>query len=259
MLVLHLDQIIGAAVFAGMRIGGIMIFSPFFSSDAIPIPLKAVFTIFLTALLYPVYGPMALHADAMGWVRVAASEVVIGLVLGLSVQFVFEAALAAGQMVGIQTGFSLITILDPQTQADTQVLAVFHQFMALLIFLQLNVHHWLLRGLAASFSYLPPGSAFVTAATAGGLLHAAGAIWLVALQIAMPVIAATLIVDVALGFVAKASPQFPLIFAGLSIKNILGIVVLAGTLTLWPGLLERQFTAAITGGERLLHLAVAGN
>ncbi|HEX5435172.1 MAG TPA: flagellar biosynthetic protein FliR [Candidatus Angelobacter sp.] len=255
MPVLHLDRIVEAAVFAGVRIGGIMIFPPFFGSDAIPIPMKAAFTIFLTALLYPVYGPLALRADAMGWVRVAAGELVIGLVLGLSLQFVFEAALAAGQMVGIQTGFSLITILDPQTQADTQVLAIFHQFTALLIFLQLNVHHWLLRGLAASFAYLPPGSAFVSGSLAGGLLHAAGAIWLVALQIAMPVIAATMIVDIVLGFVAKASPQFPLIFAGLSIKNILGVLALAGTLRFWPSLLERQFTAAIMSGEHLLHLA----
>ena len=119
----------------------------------------------------------------------------------------------------------------------------------------MNVHHWLLRGLTASFVYLPPGSAFVSGSIAGGLLHAAGAIWLVALQIAMPVIAATMIVDIVLGFVAKASPQFPLIFAGLSIKNILGVLALAGTLRFWPSLLERQFTAAIMSGEHLLHLA----
>jgi flagellar biosynthesis protein FliR len=255
MLVLHLEHIVQAAVFAGVRIGGMMLFPPFFSSDAVSIPVKAALTIALTALLYPVYGPLALKTDAAGWLRVVFGELVIGVLLGLSLQFVFEAALAAGQMIGIQTGYSLITILDPQTQADTQVLAIFQQLMTLLIFLQLNVHHWLLRGLAASFSYLPPGSAVFSKGATVGLLHAASGIWLAALQIAMPVIAATLLTDIALGFMSKASPQFPVIFVGLSVKNMLGLLVLAGTLTLWPGIFGREFSAALASGERLLHLA----
>ena len=58
----------------------------------------------------------------------------------------------------MQAGFSLVSILDPQTQADSPVISTFIQLITLVIFLQLNVHHWLLRGLAASFAYLPPGS-----------------------------------------------------------------------------------------------------
>jgi flagellar biosynthetic protein FliR len=255
MPVLSLDQFVSAAVFAGVRIGGMMIFPPFFGSQAIPLQIKAALTVALTALLYPVYGTLALKTDAVGWVRIVAGELVVGLFLGLSLQFVFEAALAAGQIIGVQTGYSLITILDPQTQADTQVLSIFQQLTTLLIFLQLNVHHWLLRGLAASFTYLPPGSAVANGAATFGLLRAAGGIWLVALQIAMPVIAATLLCDLALGFMAKASPQLPVVFVGLSIKNILGLMVLAGTLTLWPRLFGQQFSAALSLGERLLHLA----
>ena len=257
MPVIHLDQIMQAAVFAGVRIGGMFLFPPFFSSDAIPVPVKAVLTIALTALLYPVYGPVALHVDVLGWLRVAMVELIIGLLLGLSLQFVFEAALAAGQMIGVQTGFSLITVLDPQTQADTQVLAIFHQLAALLIFLRLDVHHWLLRGLAASFIYLPPGTVTASFKASVGLLRAAGGIWLAALQIAIPVILATLLVDVALGFLGKASPQLPVMLVGLSVKNLIGLTALAGTLALWPRMFDGEFARALAAGERLLHLAAA--
>lgn len=257
MPVIHLDQIMQAVVFAGVRIGGMFLFPPFFSSDAIPVPVKAVLIIALTALLYPVYGPVALHVDVLGWLRVAAGELVIGLLLGLSLQFVFEAALAAGQMIGVQTGFSLITVLDPQTQADTQVLAIFHQLTALLIFLRLDVHHWLLRGLAASFIYLPPGTVTASFKASVGLLRAAGGIWLAALQIAIPVILATLLVDVALGFLGKASPQLPVMLVGLSVKNLIGLTALAGTLALWPRMFDGEFARALAAGERLLHLAAA--
>lgn len=252
---IHLAGIVQAGVFAGLRIGSIFLFPPLFSSDAIPIPLKAAFTIVLTALLYPVYGPLVVRTDVLGWLRIAGGEIVVGLAMGLALQLVFEAVLTAGQIIGIQTGFSLITILDPQTQADTQVLAIFYQLTALLIFLQLNVHQWLLRGLAASFVLLPPGRVFASAGLTRTLLHAAGTVWVVALQIAMPVVAATLLVDIALGFISKASPQLPVIFVGLSIKNLLGLLILAGTLTLWPHFLERQFSDAMTLGERLLRLA----
>jgi flagellar biosynthesis protein FliR len=255
MPVIHLEQIVQAVVFAGVRIGGMFLFPPFFSSDAIPAQVKVALTVALTMLLYPVYGPSALQVDVIGWLRVASGELLVGLLLGLSLQFVFEAALFAGQMIGVQTGYSLITILDPQTQADTQVLAIFHQLTVLLIFLRLNVHHWLLRGLAASFAYLPPGAASASLRPSLGLLREAGGIWMAGLQIAVPVVVATLLADVALGFLGKASPQLPVMLVGLSIKNILGLLALGGALALWPDFFDQRFSAALAVGERLLHLA----
>ena len=85
-----------------------------------------------------------------------------------SANLLFEAALMAGQILGVQIGYSLANVFDPQTQADTPVLSEFHRLAALLIFLQLDVHHWLLRSLVRSFAYLPPGGVAVTLAAASG-------------------------------------------------------------------------------------------
>lgn len=252
---LHLETLVAAVMFAGVRIGGLMLFAPFLSSGSMPVQVKAGLTVALTALLYPVYGAARLGADALGWVQVFTGEVVVGLLLGLTLQFILEAAQMAGQILGVQAGFSLVTLFDPQTQADTPVIATFNQLVALLIFLQFNVHHWLLRGLAASFAYLPPGSVVLNLGVTTSLLRAAGAIWLVGLQIAAPVVVATMLIDVTLGFLAKASPQIPILFLGLSIKTVVALTILSGTLILWPRLFEHHFAAAISLGERLLHLA----
>jgi flagellar biosynthesis protein FliR len=253
MEILHLETLMWAMASVGLRVSAVMLFAPFFSSQAFPVPVKATLTVAVTVLLYPVTsGVTRVPTD---WLRLLAGEFAIGLVLGLALQFIVEGAQTAGQLLGMQAGYSLVTMLDPQTQADTPVLASLHQMVALLIFLQLNVHHWLLRGLAASFAYLKPGAMVWREEIGVRLLHAAGGIWLAAFQMAAPAIMATMLVDIALGFLAKASPQLPVLFLGLPVKTVLSLGALAGTLVLWPQFFEQRFAAGISLGEHLLHLA----
>jgi flagellar biosynthesis protein FliR len=253
--ILHLDQILAGLVFVGARVGGLMTFAPFFGSGSMPMRIKAGFVVAVTLLLYPAAGLPRIPLELWSHAQLMLSEAVIGILFGLAAQFVFDAAQLAGQILGIQMGFSLVSIIDPQTQADTPVLSIFHQMVVLLIFLQMDVHHWLLRGVAASFVYLPPGSAGATMGATSELLRAAGGIWLAGVQIAAPVLLATMLADIGLGFLGKASPSLPVLFFGLSIKSVLGLVVLVAGMASWPRFFERHFADAIAMGERLLHLA----
>ncbi len=250
-----LEQLLAAAVFTGARISGLMVFCPFLGNAAIPVPIKAALTLVLTFVIHPLHGPMTLGLQPWQWAGVGLSEVVIGLLLGLAANFMMEAPLLAGQILGLQMGYSLASLFDPQTQADTPVLSTLHQLAALLIFLQLDVHHWLLRALVRSFRYLPPGLARATGAATGALLHGAGGIFLAGVQIAAPALVATLIADAALGFLGKASPQLPVLFVGLSIKNLLGLAMLVVTVAYWPRDFAVRFADWVAFGERLLHLA----
>ena len=250
-----LEQGFVQAVMVGARIGMLMVFAPFLGSQAIPARVKAGLTVALTALLYPVYAPRVIPAGLFPWPQILAGEMLAGLMLGLTVHFVFDGVQLAGQVVGFQMGYSLASVLDPESQIDTPVLAIFHQAIALLIFLQIDGAHLLLRALTKSLEYLPPGAVAVTPATAEGMVRAAMGMLLVAVQIAAPVLAVTLLTDVALGFIGRASPQLPVLFLGLSVKNLAGLAVLIGALAFWPGVLGRMFTSAVASAERLLHLA----
>ncbi|PYX84876.1 MAG: hypothetical protein DMG68_19380, partial [Acidobacteria bacterium] len=178
MSTLHLDQIAAGLAFIGARVGGLMIFAPFFGSASMPMRIKAGFVVAVTLLLYPVSAIPRIPFEPWTWARLLLSEAVVGILFGLAAQFVFDAAQMAGQILGVQMGFSLVSIIDPQTQADTPVLSIFHQMIVLLIFLQMDVHHWLLRGVAASFVYLPPGSDGLTLSATSEVLRAEGGIWL---------------------------------------------------------------------------------
>jgi len=253
MATFSLEALAQAAVFTGARVSGLMIYCPFLGSDAIPAPLKAALTVVITALLWPLRTGSQMSLNAWQWVGAGLGEAIIGLALGLAANYLMEGALLAGQILGIQMGYSLATLFDPQTQADTPVLAEFHRLAALLIFLQMNIHHWLLRAVAASFAYLPAGSA-LTLAAAGGLWNAAGGIFLAGLQLAAPALAATLVADAALGFLAKASPQLPVMFIGLAVKNLAGMAVLLIVIRYWPHSFTEGFTRSIALAERLLRL-----
>jgi hypothetical protein len=68
-------------------------------------------------------------------------------------------------------------------------------------------------------------------------------------QIAAPSLVATLVADMALGFLGKASPQLPVLFIGLAVKNLVGLTVLMAAMAYWPRMFSQQFAKAIRVGE----------
>jgi flagellar biosynthetic protein FliR len=249
------SQIVAAALSIGTRVSALLIFTPFPGGAAVPLRVKAGLAVALTALLWPVYGQSSVNVGLTAPVQLVISELAVGLLLGLTVTFIFDAAQMAGSIMGMQVGFSMVNIIDPQTQVETPVLATLHQILVLFIFLQLNVHYWLLRGAAASFAYLPAGGVRLSGAVVKGLLHSASGIWLAAVQIAAPILFATMLADLMLGFIGKASPQLPVLFLGMSVKTLLGLMVWIGALVFWPSRFESYFGESIRVGEQLLHLA----
>ena len=238
-----------------LRVGGLLSFAPFLGDLAIPNRVKAGFLIVLTALLVPVAPAQPLLVGPVEWLRMALGEWLVGVLMALSLAAVFEGVQFAGQLCGIQLGLSLATLFDPTSGADSPSLSVFFNLITLLFFLQLDIHHWLLRALSRSFEYLPVGSAVATQLVTRELVRVVGSLFLLGIQIAAPVLLATMMIDLVMGFLSKASPQLPVLLLGIPLKNLTGYALLMGAVTLWPGILERRFVFAIGAAERMLHLA----
>jgi flagellar biosynthetic protein FliR len=152
-------------------------------------------------------------------------------------------------------GYSLVSILDPQTLAESTVVATFHQTIAMLVFLRLNVHFWILRALTRSFDYLPPASGHFQGAFVAAALEAGASVFTIGVQIAAPVLSATLFADIALGLLGKASSQLPLMLLGPAVKSVLGLLILISALKYWPNLFESMFLRSTATADHLLHLA----
>jgi flagellar biosynthetic protein FliR len=252
---ISLIYIFGALLTISVRLTGMMLFAPFFGSMVIPTRVKAMMVFALTAMLYPMTAAKMPHLEISQWPMMIFSELLIGIAFGVVTNIVFDGVQMAGQILSVQMGYSLVNILDPQTQVESTVVATFHQMLAMLIFLRLNVHLWILRALVRSFDYLPPSSGHITGEFVSEALHGGAAVFSIGIQIAAPVLSATLLADVALGLLGKASPQLPLMLLGPAVKSILGILILISALKYWPDMFQHLFLNSVQQADHLLHLA----
>jgi flagellar biosynthetic protein FliR len=247
--------IISGLLTISIRLTGLMLFAPFFGSSAIPVRVKAGFVVALTLLLFPTVGKGIGTYAIADWPILIITEFLIGVGMGLATNLIFEAIALAGSALSVQMGYSLANILDPQTQVDTTVIPLFYQSIVMLLFLRMDVHYWILRAIGKSFLYLPPGTTHLSSIFTMTVLTTGGELFGLGVQIAAPVLSATLVADIVLGLLAKASPQIPIIVVGPAVKSMLGILILIATLKYWPDLFHQLFTESVAKGERLLHLA----
>jgi len=250
----NLDVLVASAILVGLRVSGLMLFAPFFSNQSMPAQAKITLTVLLTILLYPLAPHPTTALTMSSMLSAVFGEFSVGLLMGVTVAAVFDAAQLAGYLLSVQMGFSLASMYDPTSQADTPVIAVFHQTIALLIFFRMGAPQMLIAALAHSFSYIPAGGVSLHGQAVQALMMQGTAIFYTGIQIAAPVLSATLLADLTLGFVGRASPQLPVMLIGMSVKTVLGLLVLIGALAFWPRLFSEHFAQAIGVGERILHL-----
>jgi flagellar biosynthetic protein FliR len=244
-------QFLTAAVLVMIRLSGLMLFAPLFSSAAIAPRVKAGFVIAMTVLLAPAIAAVPNARVALD-MKSILGELGVGLAFGLSLMLLNEALTFAGTLLGIQFSFSLVNLMDPNSMIDTPVLGQMLGWLGVLVIIGAGLDRSLLAALVRSFSVVPVGQAAIEAKTGAALAMMAGGIFLAGLQLAAPVIAATLAVEVVIALVGRLSPQLPAMVMSIPLKTMVAYVVLIGSLAVWPGWIERHFTALLDAAGRLM-------
>jgi flagellar biosynthesis protein FliR len=250
-------SLLSAMTLALVRVSGMVAFAPFFSSTAIPIRAKAVFAGLVALLLAPLVAALP-HAQASITSSAIVGELAVGLVYGLSLTLLNEMMLFAGQIVGVQFSFSLVNLLDPASAIQTPLLGDLFQLLGTLVVITAGLDRILLASVVRSFRVAPLGAYAFSALSAVAIVRAAGGIFLAALELAAPVLAATMLVEVAVALLGKLSPQLPVMSLTVPLKTLTGLAILAGALALWPRFIEARFMSLLDMAEKLIALPVAG-
>jgi len=234
-----------------VRISGVVLFAPFFSSNALPVRTKAVFVLAVAYLLAPVVASLP-SARAEVTFTAILGELAVGLVYGLSLALLNEMLLFAGQIAGVQFSFSLVNLMDPSSPIETPLLGEIFQLMGTLVLLAAGLDRILLASLVRSFRAVPLGTYALAPVTGLAIVRAAGGVFVAALELAAPVLAATMLVEIAVALMGRLSPQLPVMNLTVPMKTLTGFVVLAGSLALWPRFIEARFGGLLDMAEQLL-------
>ena len=240
-----------AMTLALVRVSGMVAFAPFFSSTALPLRAKAVFVLLVGFLLAPLVAALP-HAQASLGFSALLGELAVGLVYGLTLTLLNEMLLFAGQIAGLQFSFSLVNLMDPASEIQTPLMGDLFQLMGTLVVLAAGLDRILLASLVRSFHAAPLGTYALTPVTALAIVRAAAGIFLAAVELAAPVLAATLLVEVAVALLGKLSPQLPVMNLTVPLKTLIGFALLAGSLALWPRFIEARFAGLLDLAERLI-------
>ena len=223
------------------RVAALVGVAPIFGTLGVPRRVKVMLAIGVTIAVAPMVGPVP---DVDPWsaagLAVLLQQMLIGTAMGLVMRIVFTIVDVAGELGGLQMGLGFATFFDPQHGVNTQVVTQFLGLLVALVFLAINGHLMMLSALAESFRLLPIGAA-VSASAWLSLVDWGGTIFATGLMLALPVIAALLMTNVALGILTRAAPQLNLFAVGFPVTILVGWVVLGLSLPMVAPLFMQAF------------------
>ncbi|GHD55494.1 flagellar biosynthetic protein FliR [Jeongeupia chitinilytica] len=209
------------------RFFGLLIADPIFSNKVVSVRVRVGLAIALSVLVAPMLTPPpGIEVVSPAGILIAVNQLLIGVMLGFSVRLMFNAVDMAGQVIGLQMGLGFASFFDPHSAANVPIVAQFINMVLLLVFLALNGHLIVLRILIESFGVLPLDARPLGAGGLRLLVEQGAAIFRLGLMLAMPVVGALLITNLAIGIMTRAAPQLNVFAIGFPLLLAIGIAAM---------------------------------
>jgi len=235
----QLEAWLAAFIFPLVRVLALIASSPILGNKQVPVRVKVGLSVMLTIIIAPTIGdlPQVSVGSPQG-LLIVVQQIIIGIAMGFTMRLIFTAVEMAGEIAGMQMGLGFASFYDPVNANRSVVISQFLNMLAALTFLALNGHLLLISALATSFQTLPIGQ-MIGAKGFYNLANWGGVIFVYALQLSLPLLAAMLITNLMLGILTRAAPQLNLFAVGFPITLSMGFFVLALSLPYFSPLLDR--------------------
>jgi flagellar biosynthesis protein FliR len=211
------------------------------------------------ALLLTIAIPASSQLPVLGSlesIMMIGQEFFIGIGLVFGIQISFAALLFAGKIIDLQLGFGVASVLDPMTQSHEALTSSVLNALFTVAFFILDMHHVLVKGIAATFHSFPVGSALI-APDQSHLISFFSSQFVLGLLVVMPTMLGLFMLDMVIAFASRTMPQVNVYFVSLPLKIFTGITILSISLKYMSGFIERFFTQSMTqwfSGFSVVHL-----
>jgi flagellar biosynthetic protein FliR len=238
--------LIAGFVLVFTRIAGIFTFLPLPGLKTGPDAPRLVFCLLLTGVLFPLWPRPPIAPNQIGLFTLwMFGEFAFGLAIGTTLAFVLESFEVAAQLAGMQAGYAYASTIDPTTQADSSVLYVFVQLFSVVLFFALGLDRRVIEIIGVSLRTAPPGSWQMGPAFGHAVARMGATMFSTGLQLAMPVLAFLLTVDVGFGIAGRMSPQIQLLSMAFPVKMLGGLILFAFVLGMAPQVLNSRASVAL--------------
>ena len=227
------------------RLLGIMLLAPFFGNQSFPIQVRIIFSLVCALVLAPSLPlkQVPVELDLSSVLVLMVGEVMIGLILGFAASCVFAGLQFAGQIISFQLGFSIVNLIDPQSEVEAPIFSFLQNYIGMLFFLIINGHHWFLTAIRDSFSFLPIGGISIRGPLMEHLVHLSAQVLIIGVRVAGPVIAVCVITDLVLGVISRAAPSIHIWIVGMPLKLLVGFSCLSLSFYFLPRFFGEVFSA----------------
>lgn len=228
-----------------VRLSTLFVFLPFFNHMSISPQVKAAFAFYLTLVLFPVV-PVTPEPESYAMLFAAIfSEIIMGLIAGVILSIVFGILSYAGEQIAFVMGFSLASVIDPQSQIQSPLVSQFLLILAMVILLAFNGHHMILIWMVDALKEAPLGGFVLSHEIFDYVINAMGHLFVMGFSLAFPIIALSLLSDIIFGMLMKTMPQFNLLVVGFPIKIALSMAVWIAVLGSMMLIFKTEFLSAL--------------
>jgi len=243
----QIDAWIAAYFFPLARILAFIAAAPLWSSAGIPLRTRLIMGLAVTVAIAPVLPMMPeVQAASLQGLWILAQQMLIGIGMGFAARIVFTAYELAGEFIGFQMGLGFATFYDPLNSSQTPVISEFISLMALLLFLSMNGHLFYFATLAQSFTAIPVSAMPLGTASWLNLAELGSKIFSAGLLLALPIVVALMITNIALAVLSRAAPQLNIFALGFPLTLTGGFVGLAISLNYLASPLQDLFEFALS-------------
>jgi flagellar biosynthesis protein FliR len=210
-----------------IRISAMIAAAPIFSSRQTPRRLRVGIALLLSFMLMPLIPqPPVVELFSPEALLIAAQQVLIGLAMGFVMQMVFGALVFGGQALAYSMGLGFASMIDPQNGVQVPVLSQYYIILSTLLFLVLNGHLLMIEIMAQSFYTMPIAVDGITQANLKDIVLWASRMFTGGLLIALPAIAALLLVNLGMGIITRAAPQLNIFAVGFPMTMMIGFILM---------------------------------
>lgn len=250
-------QLIGLYFWPFVRISGMLLAVPVLSGTYVPTRVRLILAVFITLAVAPML-ELPPPVDPFTWygILLIAQQLGIGIAIGLIFAVIFQAFVIAGHLVSMAMGLAMASMVDPATGVNTPIIGRYFTIVATLLFLLMNGHILVFEAVMKSFEVLPIGVHFFNQESLK-LIYGFGAqMFVFGVTIALPLVTALLLVNIAFGVVARAAPALNIFAVGFPITLMVGLIMLIFTT---PLLLPNLKLLLMSGLEVISQLRLTNN